>query len=163
MKKINYYLATSTVAFALMAASPLLASAHTGADNSGSGKAGIEAHGGLNIMASLFHKGDDGDKDKDKDHATSTPKDIGVVAGIVTSVNGNVLTIKPFGKGATTTVTTNASTTLMSNGQATSTNALVVGAKVLAAGTATVATNISASFIDVFVHGFGFFKHLLSR
>lgn len=104
MKKLHYYLATSTVAFALMAAAPLIASAHSGLDNSSKGvtniKADTEAHVGIgiNLDANIQHilYGTPVPA-----HATSTPTN-GPIAttAVVTAVNGSTLTV--HAKGGTT-------------------------------------------------------------
>lgn len=83
--------------------------------------------------------------------------------GVVTSINGSTLTIKPFGTKATTTVTTNASTTYKVNGQAASSTDITVGSRVLVDGNATSDTSITASLISIFNAGIGFFKHIWSH
>jgi len=252
MKKLNYYLATSTVAFALMAAAPLIASAHSGMpDTSGKGNINIKADSearvgvGINLGANIQHilYGT-----PVPPHATSTPAngsitttavvtaingstltvnakggttytvdasnaklslnddtalslnqievgdtvrvkgtlngstitatavaDVAVEvrsvlsangaagAGVVTSINGSTFTIKPFGTNATTTIETNGSTVYRINGDLASSSALVVGSKVVLAGTTNSDTSIGASIVGIFTAGFGFFKHLLFR
>lgn len=83
--------------------------------------------------------------------------------GVVTSINGSTLTIKPFGTKATTTVTTNASTTYKVNGQAASSTDVTVGSHILVDGNATSNTSVTASLISIFNAGIGFFKHLWSH
>ncbi|MFA7309781.1 MAG: DUF5666 domain-containing protein, partial [Candidatus Paceibacterota bacterium] len=90
---------------------------------------------------------------------------IGAVgAGIVSSINGSSFTLSPsVGSSSTTTVSTNASTTYRVNGSATTSNALVVGSRVLVQGTSTSDTSITASLVSIFTNGFGFLKHLFVR
>ncbi|MCX6819888.1 MAG: DUF5666 domain-containing protein [Candidatus Adlerbacteria bacterium] len=159
MKKINYYLATSTVALALIAvAAPALASA-----NEGSKHASVQT----GARASL-HIGGDKDKNHDTDKKTRRAEGtknflaaIGAAgAGVVTSVNGSTVTLKSFGTKATTTVTTNASTVYKVNGQATTSAAVAAGSHVIVTGTTNADTSITASIISIFTGWFGFFKHL---
>ncbi|HVY73117.1 MAG TPA: DUF5666 domain-containing protein [Candidatus Paceibacterota bacterium] len=82
-------------------------------------------------------------------------------AGVVTSVNGSILTIKPYGTKATTTVTTNASTVYRVNGDLASSSAVTVGSNVVIAGNTNADTSIAASIVGIFTRGFGFFKHIL--
>lgn len=167
----------SSAAAVVLATAPALASAHYDDDSSKSNKSGLFAKADLNF-GSFFHKGDK-DKDKHDDKHASSTRDgvdkearnraflaaVGMEAGgVVTSINGSTLTIKPFGtKATTTTVTANGSTTYKVNGQAASSTDLTVGSHVLVDGTATSDTSVTASLISIFNAGIGFFKHLWSH
>lgn len=86
-------------------------------------------------------------------------------AGIVTAVNGPVLTITRFGTGTSSTVNTNASTTVKIGGKATTTSAIAQGDAVVVVGTSASTTpdSITASVIYVLNQGFGWVKHFFVR
>ncbi|OGG50737.1 hypothetical protein A2763_02325 [Candidatus Kaiserbacteria bacterium RIFCSPHIGHO2_01_FULL_54_36] len=80
-------------------------------------------------------------------------------AGVVSSIDGQTFTIHPISKLATTTVTTDATTVFRVNGVATTSDALDVGSRVIVFGTSTSDTSITASFVSILNHSFGWFKH----
>lgn len=86
-------------------------------------------------------------------------------AGTVTSVNGSVFTINPFGPKATTTVTTNGSTIFKVNGSATTSSAVTVGSRVVVVGTTTATSStgdsITASIVRIITEGLGRLGHFL--
>ncbi len=86
-------------------------------------------------------------------------------AGIVTSVSGGVFTLTRFGTGTSATVTTNASTTVKLNGQATTTAAITPGTAVVVVGSSgtTSPDTVVGSVIHVITKGFGWLKHFLAR
>lgn len=94
----------------------------------------VRAH----VDAALGHKDKDGDNDADDVHANASTsvraqweeKISHIAAGVVTSINGSVFTIDPFGPKSTTTVTTTGSTTFKAKGSATTSSALHVGSRV---------------------------------
>jgi|GEM_PF-5265243 len=83
--------------------------------------------------------------------------------GVVTSVTATGFTIKQFGAG-TTTVTTNASTTVKAKGNNAS-STIAVGSKVFVTGTttSTAPDTILGSVVYVVGKGFGFLKHFFNR
>lgn len=82
-------------------------------------------------------------------------------AGIVTAVSSNGFTIARFGTG-TTTVATNASTTIWTLGEG-ATTSVSVGSRVIVAGATTSDSSISAKFVLVLNKGLGWMKHWLDR
>jgi hypothetical protein len=169
MKKITTVLAGSTAAM-LLAAAPLLASAHE-AVISANAQAQAEAHSNnglhLGILASIFGKGHDNDGDSDNNddnrpatttqpHAPRTHAEV----GIISSIEGSTFTLIPLGhKHATTTVSTASTTVFHADGEATSSSALKVGSRVAIVGTTTASSTITASMVNIFTHGFGWLKH----
>lgn len=86
-------------------------------------------------------------------------------AGIVTSVGSGVFTLTRFGTGSTSTITTNASTTVKVNGQATTTAAITPGSAVIVVGSSSTSTpdTAIASIVHVITKSFGWVKHFLDR
>ena len=82
-----------------------------------------------------------------------------ITAGIVTSIDGVLFTIDPFGAKATTTVTTNSDTVFKVKGEATSSSALEVGSKVIVVGTTTASSDsgdsFTASIVKILGEGWG--------
>jgi hypothetical protein len=169
MKKINIVLASSSAAV-LLAAAPLLASAHNTNVSANAG-AQVQTHSDnglhLGIIASLFGKNHDGDKDADKNEGhkvtASSTTNATVRVGTVSAVNGSAVTLTGFfgRKHATSTVSTASSTVYKVNGQATTSSALTAGDHVLITGTTTANGTFTASIVNIFTRGWGFFKHHL--
>jgi len=151
MKKINHFVLFGAVALSLAGILPTLASAHTLSLGNFANVAAGE-HAAINV-GSLFNS------DKKDDQATSTTTKNNLVIGTVSSVDGSTFTVRPIGTKATTTVTTSSSTVFKVNGNATSSNALVVGSRVLIDGAVNGSATIAASIVNIFSFGFGFFKH----
>lgn len=86
-------------------------------------------------------------------------------AGIVTSVSGNGFTMTRFGTGTAATVSTNSSTVVKVNGQATTSAAITPGSAVIVVGTTstTTADTFAGSVVHVITKGFGWLKHFLLR
>ncbi len=82
--------------------------------------------------------------------------------GVISAVSGAGFTITTLGSGASTSVTTNASTTYKAGGKATTSAAVHAGSLVIVEGTTTSTTtpSFAASIVTVINHGFGFLKHL---
>ncbi len=102
----------------------------------------------------------DNDKDDDNDaRANRAEKSSHAAVGIVTSVNGSVFTINPFGPKATTTVTTDGTTVFKAKGGATTSAALAVGSRVIVVGTTTATSStgdsITAYIVKIIGEGFG--------
>lgn len=165
-------------AFALL----LLLSAPTAFASEGKGEAGLH----LGIGKFLGFNGDasaraemrkDHDEDRDEDHdedrearkerreafrAEMAERLSHISAGIVTSINGSIFTIDPFGAKSTTTVTTTSGTTFKAKGEATTSSALTVGSKVFLFGTTTATSStgdsFTASIVKLVGEGWGHFK-----
>lgn len=88
-----------------------------------------------------------------------------ITVGTITSINGALLTINPFGAKATSTVTTDANTVFKARGDATTTAALSVGQQVLVIGTTTATSttgdSITASVVKVLGKGLGHLRFWL--
>jgi len=86
-----------------------------------------------------------------------------VSTGVVTAIDGSVITINPVGAKATTSIVTDVSTVFKARGEATTSSAISVGSKVFAIGT-TTSTSTSTSgdtFVASMVKLIGDgFKHL---
>ncbi|MDP2648311.1 MAG: hypothetical protein Q8P19_00200 [bacterium] len=88
-----------------------------------------------------------------------------VKAGIVSGINGSVITLTQRGGKATTTVTTDASTVFKARGGATSSAALSVGSHAIVVGTTTATSSegdtIAASLVIILKNGFFHMRHWL--
>ncbi len=108
----------------------------------------------------------DNDHRKDDKNKHDTASLNRVTAGIVTSVNGSSFVIDPFGKKATTSVATNASTTFSIGGNkaTTSSATLASGSHVVIFGSYSTSTNtITASNVMILAKGWGWLKHFFLR
>lgn len=83
----------------------------------------------------------------------------GVAKGVVTSVNGNTITILNK-KTGTTTVVTDSNTAFRIDGATTTSGSVTVGAHVGITGTTTATSTVPASIVDVFTKGFKKFVHV---
>jgi len=123
----------------------------------------VRAH----VDGSLNHKDRENDADDVDVHANASTspraqweeKLSHIAVGVVTSINGSVFTIDPFGAKSTTTVTTTAGTTFNAKGNATTSAALHVGSKVFLVGTTTATSttgdSFTASLVDLIGKGLG--------
>lgn len=86
-----------------------------------------------------------------------------VRAGIVTAVSGSGFTITRFGTGTSTTVNTNASTTVKVNGLATTSSAITPGSTVIVVGTSSTSSpnSVSGTVVHIITKGFGWLKHFI--
>ncbi len=177
MNKTKYIIASSAVALSLLISAPAFA------DSVGMKS---DTHLGLGFgLGSLIraHVDNDNDTDvsststdqqkdqKDNDNENNNKneqehhsfKHASTTVGTVTSINGSTFVVGPFGKHATTTVTTNASTIFKLNGVATTSAALTTGAHVIVIGTTTATStsgnSVDASAVLIFTKMFGWFKH----
>lgn len=99
------------------------------------------------------------DKDSARREFVAKLNDLRV--GIVTAVTPTGFTIARFGSG-TTTVTTNASTTIKAPGK-NGTSTIGVGTKVIVAGSTSTPDSITANFVLVLNKGLGWLKHWFGR
>jgi hypothetical protein len=83
----------------------------------------------------------------------------GVAKGVVTSVNGNTITILNK-KTGTTTVVTDSNTAFRIDGATTTSGSVTVGTRVGITGTTTATSTVSASIVDVFTKGLKKFVHV---
>lgn len=126
---------------------------------------------GLHLGLFIKHENEDKSEDKNDDKGVhegmKAKMDFShVAAGIVTAIDGAIITIDPFGnKTPTTTVTTNSATVFKVGGQATTSSAVKVGSRVFFTGTTTATSSTSVSFTAsvarILGAGFGFWKHLM--
>lgn len=182
---MNKIIASGTLAAVLLTALPVFAD---------SGNSGKEEDNGLHLgqfinasikdrlqiaLQAKVHEDNDMDEDggiRATSTATATRERHGkregffermgrATAGIVTSVDGALFTVDPFGAKSTTAVTTDASTTFKVRGQATTSAALTTGAHVIVIGsttaTSTSGDNISASLVIIIRNGWGHLRHWL--
>ncbi|MBP9757147.1 MAG: hypothetical protein KBD06_00945 [Candidatus Pacebacteria bacterium] len=81
-------------------------------------------------------------------------------AGIVTGVNGSIMTLGNFGSTGTSTFVTNSATKYKVNGTAASSSALTLGSHVLVFGTTTAgSTTVNASLIVILTDGLNWLRH----
>ncbi len=115
--------------------------------------------GTTTIEASLIVVGVFGEKVHDRRGKDSWKKFDGVAKGVVTSVDGNTITILNK-KTGTTTVVTDSNTAFRLDGATTTSGSVAVGSKVVITGTTTATSTVSASIVDVFTKGFKKFVHV---
>lgn len=131
----------------LLAAAPMLASAHNDSNNSGKASFSLRADTNMGLhLGELFHKGGDNDNDNDdqgKQHATSTPaannNGVFVVAGTVSAVNGSSLTL--MAKNGTTYTVNGTDATVTNNANASASfSSIRVGDQLVVRGTLSGST-----------------------
>ena len=81
-------------------------------------------------------------------------------AGIVTGINGSLVTIGNFGSTGTSTFVTNSATKFKVNGSAASSSALTLGSHVVVLGTTTAGSGtVNASVIVILTEGLNWIRH----
>ncbi|MEI6864043.1 MAG: DUF5666 domain-containing protein [Candidatus Adlerbacteria bacterium] len=142
MKKINYYLATSTVAVALIAAAPLFASAHEGkVATNVSVKESAKTN--LNIGAGIDHILFGTPLPNKDQHANGSIN----TSAVVTAINGSTLTVNAKG-GTTYTVNAANVTVADDDNTAVSVSQIKVGDTVRIKGTVTGSTIVAEKISD---------------
>jgi hypothetical protein len=111
------------------------------------------------ITATEIEEKEVGDKERERNAIFERLNDLRV--GIVTAITPTGFTIARFGSG-TTTVTTNASTTVKAPGKH-STSTIAVGSKVIVGGSTSTSDTITANFVLVLNKGLGWVKHWFGR
>lgn len=115
---------------------------------------------------SIVELGTERENDKKEERKENIIAKLGrVTVGTITSINGALVTINPFGPKATSTVTVDANTVIKARGEATTTAALSVGQQVLVVGTTTATStagdSVSASIVKVLGKGLGHLRFWL--
>lgn len=116
------------------------------------------ANGSL-IAATEIEEKEKGKKERERNAIFERLNDLRV--GIVTAITPTGFTITRFGSG-TTTVTTNASTTVKAPGKH-ATSTIAVGSKVIVGGSTSTPDSITANFVLVLNKGLGWMKHWFGR
>lgn len=111
------------------------------------------------IIAKEIEEKEMGDKERERNAIFERLNDLRV--GIVTALTPTGFTIARFGSG-TTTVTTNASTTVKAPGKD-ATSTIAVGSKVIVGGSTSTSDSITANFVLVLNKGLGWMKHWFGR
>ncbi len=111
------------------------------------------------IIAKEIEEKEMGDKERERNAIFERLNDLRV--GIVTAITPTGFTIARFGTG-TTTVTTNASTTVKAPGKH-ATSTIAVGSKVIVGGSTSTPDSITANFVLVLNKGLGWMKHWFGR
>lgn len=111
------------------------------------------------ITATEIEEKEIGDKERERNAIFERINDLRI--GIVTAVTPTGFTISRFGNG-TTTVTTNASTTIKTPGK-NATSTIAVGSKVIVGGATSTPDSITANFVLVLNKGLGWVKHWFGR
>lgn len=163
-KTLNKYLVPAGIAALLLMSAPV-ASAHD-----------IEADAGLNLKLghavrtevradAKAQRTSDGDPRWSKEEFAQWREDMKdkfshFAVGVVTSIDGAILTLDPWGNKATTTVTTDSDTVFKTkSGTSTDISDVEVGSKVLVVGTTTATSSdgvsFTASIVKVIGEGFG--------
>ncbi|TSC61322.1 MAG: hypothetical protein Athens041674_810 [Parcubacteria group bacterium Athens0416_74] len=111
------------------------------------------------ITATEIEEKEVGDKERERNAIFERLNDLRV--GIVTAITPTGFTIARFGSG-TTTVTTDASTTVKAPGKH-ATSTIAVGSKVIVGGSTSTPDSITANFVLVLNKGLGWLKHWFGR